>query len=634
MKNTCLRLLAVLAVGFTVLPALAARAWVSLGGPGGSVATYRAIGGAPAAQFATPPGATDLLLSPDGTRLLVGTTTNAQNDIPGGAPSLVAVLDAATGAELARHPMPASVVKMVRDATGRRVWATGTRADGTVVVMALDLQTGATAIAPVADTTDFGLYTIGLSADGTTVFVPTRDGLAFIDSASLVQTARLALPSNAIVAPPQATPDGRTLMMTGAGRVYAVDLATRTLRGQRDITTSAAAFGAALSPDGGTFYVSAGTLSAIDVATLSVRGAVNLAQANPFRLGLSPDGRRLFATDLTNATTTVVDAATLTPGAVLQHIAPPYAVATLDDGSALFLHENASALVQVDTATLGAGARFAVGSAPRTAVLSAGKLFVPETANVALQRTPAAPTPAQPLQVNMISPTSAAALGERVYVNSGSEVRVIDARRERVTRTLLLRVPQGGGLGTAIGIAGAGDDTTFLASYVALNFSGAPVAGGLLRVNPATGAQRALSSFPFLPSVVAADRSARFAYATGLLAPGTLGQWDLSNNRFVRSAAMPGGPQFTALAPSADGSLLLAADARGVLYFVTTATLALENTFPAGTRPSGVAVSADGAHAIVTDAGSNRITVFAVGQRSAIGTIDVGAPSSAVMFVD
>lgn len=633
--RTLLACLGALAAFAAAAPALAAHAWVSLGGPGGSITRYAPGSTTPAASFAVPAGASDLILSADGSQLIVGTTSNAQANIPAGAPSVVALLDAASGAELARYPMPASVVKLVREGSGRRVYATGTAADGTVVTMSLDLQTGATASAPVPGATAFGLYALGISADGATLFVATRDQLLFIDSSSLAVTATLSMPSNGVSAPPLATPDGRTLMLNSSTRVYAVDLATRTLRAQRDIANTAAAFGNALSPDGRTYYVNGGTIAALDTGTLTLLRSASLGQDNPRRLGLSPDGSTIYATDLTYATTLVLDAATLATQRTLRHIAPPWAVAVRADGSPLFLDENANALVQVDTETLAAGARFPVGSTPGAAVSSLGKLFVPETANVALQRTPSAPQPAVPLPVEMISVSSAAAIGDRVYANSGSQVRVIDARREKVlARPLLLRVPQSGGIGSALQIAPAGDGSTLLASYVALNFSTAPVGGGLLRVNPATGRQQVLSSFPFLPLAVAADRSGQYAYATGFLVPGALGQWDLANGRFVRAVAPAGNPQYGALATSADGSLLLAADAHGKVDLLDTASMSVVAQLPAGTRPSGVAVSADGTRALVTDAGAPRVTVIDLPQRRVLGTVEVGAPSQAVSFVD
>lgn len=51
------------------------------------------------------------------------------------------------------------------------------------------------------------------------------------------------------------------------------------------------------SPDGKTFYVSAGTLSVIDVPSCSVTGSVALGQTEPFRLGLSPKGSALIVND-------------------------------------------------------------------------------------------------------------------------------------------------------------------------------------------------------------------------------------------------------------------------------------------------------------------------------------------------
>jgi YVTN family beta-propeller protein len=618
----------------TAIQALAAEAYVSLGGPGGSVSQYRPSGGAPVRTFATPPGAVDILLSADASRLYVGTTTAPQNNVKGGSPSIVAVLNAADGTPLRRYPMPGNVVKMVRDAGDTHLYASGTAADGAVQVMSLDLATGATAAAPVAGTTPFHLYPIGLSADGASLFMVTPDAIAVFDAATLAPAAAIALPANGIVAPPLATPDGKTLLTAGNGSVYVIDLATRTLAKKIPIVTSAAAFGDALSPDGKTFYVSAGTLSAIDVASRSVKGAVDLKQSNPYRLGLSPDGSTLFATDLTYGTTTVVDAATLSVRRSLRGIAPPYAVAVRPNGHALILNENSNALARVDTSALQASPGFAVGDSPGMGVFAEGKLFVPETANLALQEAPAAPTPAKPISVNLIVADSAAALGAKVYVSQGSLVRVVDAALERATGTILVRVPSQGGIGSAITMAGSGDGRSLLATYAVLAIDGGPIAGGIAKIDTTSGAQRNLSSFPFVPGIVASNRAGTAAYAIGFLNEAQVGAWDTANNVFVKSAVLAGSPSYVALAAGADGSTLYLVDARGKVDILDATSLQRLASVAAGTQPSGIAISADGRHGLVTDRGSNRVSVLDLTTRAVIGTVDVGAPSAAAVFMD
>ena len=58
------------------------------------------------------------------------------------------------------------------------------------------------------------------------------------------------LPANGIVAPPLVTPDGSMLLTVGAGLVRAIDTTALAVTKTLSITTSAAAFGAALAADG------------------------------------------------------------------------------------------------------------------------------------------------------------------------------------------------------------------------------------------------------------------------------------------------------------------------------------------------------------------------------------------------
>lgn len=639
LRRRCAGLLACVLLGPLQLlqPLQAAQAYVSLGGPGGSVSQFKPTGGAPVKSYSTPPGAIDMLLSADSNKLFVGTTTLRQADVQAGAPSLVAVIDVMSGATLQQFMMPGSVVKMVSNAAETRIFATGLRADdGTSLLMALDLQTGQAASVPVPDARAYSLYSIAISPDGGTLYVPISNGIAIFDAASLGFLGSIALTGNGIVAPPAVTLDGTTLLAVGGGAVYAVDLGSRTLRKKIPITTSAAAFGAVLSPDGKTFYASAGTLTAIDVPGLTVKGSVALGQNNPFRLAISHDGGTLFATDLTFATTTVVDAATLKARRSLKSIAPPYAVVVRNNGNPMILNENSNALVLVDTvATAGTAALtgFPVGDAPGAAVRSAGKLFVPETANMAVQPTPLAPTPVRPLDTGFITTASAVALGDKVYANAGSAVRVIDPNRERATRTIVVRTG-GSGLGTALRLAASGDGRSLLASYVVVGLDMQPVDAGIVKLDTVSGAQRKISSQLYAPDRIASSPDGTAAYGVGFFQGDIVGRWDIANNVFSLKATLPGSPAYVDLVVSHDGSVLLLVDQHGKVDFVDAATLQLLGSVGAGVRPSGIALSADGTRALVTDAGATAVTVLDVPNRLSLGTVDVGAPSNGAMFLD
>jgi YVTN family beta-propeller protein len=627
------RLLALLFLG-AALPALAAQAYVSLSGPGGSVSQFKPTGGAPVRTYATPPGASDMLLSADGNKLYVGTTANRQGDIPGGSPTLVAVLNASTGALLQQFVLPASVTRMVRNAAEDHLYATGTAADGTNLVISLDLNTGQTATAPIPDGSPFALYAIGITPDGGSLFVPTRDAIAVFSTASLTPIASIALPSNGIAAPPLATPDGRTLLASGASKVYAIDIATRSLTRTVSITTSAATFGDALSPDGKTYYVNAGTLSAIDVPTLTVLRSVALGQTNPMRLGLTADGATLYATDLTYNTTAVVDATTLQVKRSLKNIAPPWAVAVLPNGNALILNENSSSLVRVDTAALSPLPGFAVGTLPGAGVLAGGKLFVPESGNMAVQETPAQPTSVKLINDKLIGADSAAVLGNKVLANSGSLVRVIDVALERMTGSFVIRTGANGDIGTAMSIAASGDGQSLLASYVVLMVSGNLVDAGIVKSASNGSQQRRIASYPFAPGLVASDRSGTAAFAIDFYNANQVGRWDTVNNVFVKSATLPGNPSYTGLAVSSNGAALYLADSKGKVDIVDAVSLQWLASVPVGTQPSGIAVSADGTQAVVTDAQSSQVTVLDLVQLKVLGTVDLGAPSRGAVFLN
>jgi YVTN family beta-propeller protein len=196
-----------------------------------------------------------------------------------------------------------------------------------------------------------------------------------------------------------------------------------------------------------------------------------------------------------------------------------------------------------------------------------------------------------------------------------------------------VRVPSSGGIGTALAIAAAGDNISLLASYVVFDFSGTPADGGLVKIDTVLGKQKPLSSKLFLPWRVAGDRIGAFAYATGYFAANQVGRWDLANNRFDKSATVPGNPDYSALAVSADGSTLLLADAaHGKIDFLNAATLQLQGSLAVGPKPSGIAVSPDGSQVAVTDGTSNTMIFVDLATRTVQGSVNVGAPSLAVVF--
>ncbi len=96
----CSRLFAICAA-FLPISLAGSQAYVSLGGPGGSVSLFESSGRL-LRTFAVPPGSLDIVVNLYGTRLYAGTTSEGFGDVKPGSPKLISVLDPATGRELRR----------------------------------------------------------------------------------------------------------------------------------------------------------------------------------------------------------------------------------------------------------------------------------------------------------------------------------------------------------------------------------------------------------------------------------------------------------------------------------------------------------------------------------------------------
>lgn len=276
---------------------------------------------------------------------------------------------------------------------------------------------------------------------------------------------------------------------------------------------------------------------------------------------------------------------------------------------------------------------FSAGDAPGTPVLSAGRLFIPEVANLAVQETPLTPTPVRPISDRFILTSTAVALGSKVYVNAGSLVKVVNPVLQKTTGSFVVNTG-GGGLGTALSLAGSGDGHSLLASYVVLGIDSGPTDGGIVKVDAVSGTQLRLSSFPFVPGALVSSPDGAFAYAVAFTNGDQVGSWNTTNNVFLRSATIAGKPFYVGLGVSHDGAMLYLVDQNGKVDFVNAATLQLVTSVAVGTAPSGIAISADGTQALVTDGRSTSVTVLNLVVPSVIGTIDVGAASSGSVFLN
>jgi len=133
----------------------------------------------------------------------------------------------------------------------------------------------------------------------------------------------------------------------------------------------------ALSADGRTvylagckYYCTTGSLELIDVASGNLRKTIAVGPA-PFRLALSPDGRRAYTTNLGGPTLSIVDLAGGTPAATLPVGAEPTGLAVSADGTRVYIAAKQSRTITIargdGSAVLGT---ITVEGMPRDVVLS------------------------------------------------------------------------------------------------------------------------------------------------------------------------------------------------------------------------------------------------------------------------
>ena len=117
------------------------------------------------------------------------------------------------------------------------------------------------------------------------------------------------------------------------------------------------------TPDGTLCFISAGSssvISVVDVATLAVVNTINLpAGSGPFGMTILPNSSLLFSANVQNNTVAVVNVASQTLVSVIPLAAPvsgPFWSVCTPDSKQLFVIDENSNIVQIDTRTLVAGA--------------------------------------------------------------------------------------------------------------------------------------------------------------------------------------------------------------------------------------------------------------------------------------
>ncbi len=232
----------------------------------------------------------------------------------------VAAVDMGTGEEVARIStgvVPLSVL-MTPDERYLFVANTGgviSTDENRITV----IETATHQVAAVIEV-DIGPLDLTVSADGQLVYVTNSESksISVIDVASLTRRTRIRVPISGERGPYGVAihPDGKRLYVTdiNGNQVLIVDTARRATIGRIDVIEDPRSL--VISADGTRLYVSGGDfdddgdggISVIDTESESVVTTLRM-DGGIFRLALSPDGLRLYATDRANAQLVVVDVA-------------------------------------------------------------------------------------------------------------------------------------------------------------------------------------------------------------------------------------------------------------------------------------------------------------------------------------
>ncbi len=232
----------------------------------------------------------------------------------------VAAVDMGTGEEVARIPTGVVPLSVLMTPDERYLFVANTGG-----VISTDenrltvIETATHQVAAVIEV-DIGPLDLTVSADGQLVYVTNSESksISIIDVASLTRRTRIRVPISGERGPYGVAihPDGKRLYVTdiNGNQVLIVDTARRATIGRIDVIEDPRSL--VISADGTRLYVSGGDfdddgdggISVIDTESESVVTTLRM-DGGIFRLALSPDGSRLYATDRANAQLIVVDVA-------------------------------------------------------------------------------------------------------------------------------------------------------------------------------------------------------------------------------------------------------------------------------------------------------------------------------------
>lgn len=191
-----------------------------------------------------------------------------------------------------------------------------------------------------------GLETIAISPDGKTAYVsiPEKDTVIVIDlQTNQVVGTPIAVGDNPIGV--AFSPDGTVAYVANDNdeNVSVIDTATRQVVGS-PIAVGDEPVNVVFSPDGKTAYVNneatskpAGSVSVIDTATRQSVGTIPVG-GEPWGLGLTPDGTRLYVSNNEDDTVSVIDTATRqVVGTPIPVGDEPYELASTPDGKSVYV---------------------------------------------------------------------------------------------------------------------------------------------------------------------------------------------------------------------------------------------------------------------------------------------------------
>lgn len=232
----------------------------------------------------------------------------------------VAAVDMGTGEEVARIPTGVVPLSVLMTPDERYLFVANT--GGVISTDENRLTVIETATHQVAANieVDIGPLDLTVSADGQLVYVTNSESksISVIEVASLTRRTRIRVPISGERGPYGVAihPDGKRLYVTdiNGNQVLIVDTARRATIGRIDVIEDPRSL--VISADGKRLYVSGGDfddngdggIAVIDTESESVVTTLRM-DGGIFRLALSPDGSRLYATDRANAQLIVVDVA-------------------------------------------------------------------------------------------------------------------------------------------------------------------------------------------------------------------------------------------------------------------------------------------------------------------------------------